>query len=504
MRAANLLAAALVLIGLSDSAWAQGWFIEPSISTSVTATSNTTLGGSTDERDVLFGARPRVVVRGDTPLLHVVGRVEFDAVTYTRHTQDDVVLPEGDLLARLTVIERTFFVEGSVRAVQTSVNPFSARFGIENVDNTATSTQYRLSPYLDAEPTRGLHLRARSDYSKTNSNGVAVAVDEKSGRSYFARHTASIEQDPRPLGWRLEEESNRTRFQGESTRLNSDVARALVNYALNDTFSFGLRGGSERNNFLSSDFSGPIYGGQMAWHPTERTALNLEGEHRFFGTAWHLAFTHRSPFIAWTLTFSRDIDTTPEALFDLPPTDNVAALLDSILTTRFPNAVDRAKQVQDLIKSRGLPSSIPSLVQIIEARLSRTNTVSATAVLLGTRSSLAASVFRSEVRDLLETGPLAADDPNANNRVIGASLAYTRGLSPTVTGSLILEYTRIDALEEATVRGHSKQAAVRGEIGLRVGRKSSLRFGAEYRKLASTVVPSGNEALASIGFDHTF
>jgi len=466
------------------------------------ATSNTALGSFTDERDVLLGVRPRLLLRGETPRLQVVGNIEVDAVNYTRGTQDNVVLPRGDLLARVAVVERAFFLEGAARAAQTSINPFGARFGITNVDNTATTTEYRLSPYVEMEPTHGLHVRARSDNSETNANGVAV--DARVGRSYFARHTASIEQDPRPFGWRLEGESNRTRFQNESTRLNADVARALVNYAPIDTLSFGLRGGTERNNFFPSEFSGPVYGGQLAWRPTERTALDLYGEHRFFGTAWHLNFSHRSPFIAWTLGYSRDIDTTPEALFDLPATDNVAALLDSILTTRFPNPVDRAKQVQDLINSRGLPSSIPSTLQIIEARLSRTNTVSATVAFLGVRSSLAASVYRSEIRDLLDSGSLAADDPTTNNRRVGASLAYALRLSPTVTGSLIVDYSRIDTLEPATVSGHSKQGAVRGELGMRIGPKSSLRFGAEYRKLASTLVPSGNEALASVELAHTF
>jgi uncharacterized protein (PEP-CTERM system associated) len=497
-----LASGAALLLFATAPAFAQRWFIEPGLAVRTVATNNTALGSFTDERDLLIGVRPRLTLRGETPRLQVTGHIAVDAVNYTRGTQDNVVLPRGDLLARVAVVERAFFVEGSARAEQTSINPFGARFGITNVDNTATTTEYRLSPYVDMEPTRGLHLRARSDNSETNTNGVAV--DARVGRSYFGRHTASIEQDPRPFGWRLEGESDRTRFQNEATRLNSDVVRALVNYAPIDTLSVGLRGGSERNNFFSSEFSGAVYGGQLAWRPTERTALDLDGEHRFFGTAWHLNFTHRSPFIAWSVRYSRDVETTPEALFDLPATDNVAALLDSILTTRFPNPVDRAKQVQDLINSRGLPSSIPSTLQIIEARLSRTNTVSATLALLGARSSLAASVYHSEIRDLLDTGSLAVDDPNTNNRRVGAALTYALRLSPDVSGSLTVDYSRIDAVAPSTVTGQSKQGSMRGEIGVRLAPKSSLRFGAEYRKLASTLVPPGSEALVSVELDHTF
>jgi uncharacterized protein (PEP-CTERM system associated) len=496
-------AAAMVMAG-ADTALAQRWFVEPSIGMRVTATNNTTLGGLDGERDVVIGIRPRVVIRGDTPALHVRGSVAVESVNYTRQTQDNAILPQADLLARLMAVDRFFYIEGAVRALQTSANPFGERTDTTSTANTVTSMQYRLSPYIDHEPRQGLHIRARSDNIKTNENGSTFALSESVGRAYLQHHTASIEQDPRPFGWRAEVDRNNTRYQGETAPLTIDVARVLINFALNDETRIGVRGGAERNNFSQSeDDTRSIYGGQFSWRPTERTVLDGDAERRFFGTSWHLNFTHRSPLLAWSLRASRDFDTTPISLFGLPATDNVASLLDAILTTRFPNPIDRAKQVQDLMRLRGLPASLSSPISIIGPRVSITKSVSATGALLSSRSSIALSVFGSEVRDALDTGPFATGLAISNNRQVGGSLAYSRSLSPTASATLVLDYSRIEALAEV-VGQRTQQAGVRGQLTQQVAARSFAHVGAAYRKLTSGLVGSGHESLAFVALEHTF
>jgi uncharacterized protein (PEP-CTERM system associated) len=497
------LAAAALLFAGASPAFAQRWFIEPTIGTRVIATSNTTLGSTTEESDVIIGIRPRVVLRGDTPALHVRGSLAVDSVNYTRGTLDDAVLPQGDLLARLMAVDRFFYIEGAVRALQTSANPFGDTPGATSTANAVTSTQYRLSPYIDYEPREGLHLRARSDNIKTNENGSALSLSASVGRAYLQNHTVSLEQDARPFGWRVEAERSDTRFQDEASRLTIDVARVLLNLAVTDDVRVGVRGGGERNNFSESDDTEMIYGGQFSWRPSERTMFDADAERRFFGTSWHLDFTYRSPLLAWSLRGSRDIDTTPMALASLPATDNVAGLLDAILTTRFPNPIDRAKQVEDVMRQQGLPTSLSSPISIVAPRISISNSVSATAALLGSRSSIALSLFRTEIRDALEQGPLASGLAITNNRQIGGSLAYSRRLSPTATGTVVLDYSRIEALAEV-VGARTHQAGVRGQLSLQVAEKSFARVGAEYRKLSSGVVVSGHEALAFVGLEHTF
>ena len=52
---------------------------------------------------------------------------------------------------------------------------------------------------------------------------------------------------------------------------------------------------------------------------------------------------------ATNLSASRSVATYPQLILQLPATGNVSGLLDAILTARFPDPVERAQQVQDLI-----------------------------------------------------------------------------------------------------------------------------------------------------------
>ena len=95
----------------------------------------------------------------------------------------------------------------------------------------------------------------------------------------------------------LEAERSKTQYQGEFLPLITDIARALVNVAVVDTFRMGLRVGVERDNFLTDPGWHSIYGGQLSWRPSERTALDFDAEKRFFGNGVHLTL-HPSDALA--------------------------------------------------------------------------------------------------------------------------------------------------------------------------------------------------------------
>lgn len=499
-----LAACAVVLwaAGLSP-AMAQRWFFEPSISARLTATSNSALGITTDADDLVLDVRPAFRVRGDSARLHVEGSLAVTSLTYTRDTQESGLLPEADLLARLVAVERFFFVEGAVRAFQTTVNPFGAAPGSTATDNTATAALFRLSPYIDSEIRSGLHFRARSDNAVSTEDGLAFAVAATAGRSYYYYNTLSLEQDPRPLGWRLEVERSESRYEGESLPLTVELARASVSYTPYETLVVGLSGGAERDSFSPEVGTSAIYGAHVRWRPSERTVLAADGEHRFFGDSWHVLFDHRTPFLAWSIRAARDLDTTAQSLARLPPTDNVAGLLDAILTTRFPDPVERARQVQELIARQGLPASLAGPVAIVGPRLSISNTTSATVTLLGARNSLSFSIFRAKVNDALDEGPFATGSTATNNEQVGGAIAFTHRLTPTSSLAIGMDVSRIRGLDAAS-SDRTTQAGVRGLLSTQVGVRTHALFGAQYRKLASNVVISGNELSAFVGLDHAF
>jgi len=495
----------LAMACVASSAVAQRVDLEPAITTRLTASDNAGLGTVRGDRDLVLDVTPRLRVRAEGPRTSLVGNVALESINYQQHTQDNEIFPRADLTGRVMAIERFFYTEGSVRIEQSNIDPFGARPTSTTTDNAATTRQYRLTPYIDTDPMAGLHLRVRSENVRTKVSGLggSTSLDE-AGSSYFGLHTASLEFDPRPLGWRLEAESSRTRYDGGIQPLSIDIARALVNLAVFDSATVGLRVGAERNNFLLDNDTRAVYGAQASWRPSERTVFEVDGEHRFFGTAMHLVFTHRMPSVAWNIRAARDIDTSPRSLFNLGPTDNVAALLDSMLTTRFPNAFDRARQVQDIISRQGLPSAIATAIPILAPRISIADTASIGATLLGTRSTVALSLYVARVRDALEVGPLATDAAATNNIQHGIALAYTLRVTPIASLGVALDYGLIESLDSAVAFERTRQASARGQLVVQLAPKTYSQFGIEYRKLASNVTTSGREASAYVSLEHRF
>jgi len=497
-----LVAAASLLA--SAPARAERVDVEPSVVARVTASDNAGLGLSTAGRDVVTDITAGLRVRAEGARLSLIGSAALESFLYARHTQGNDIVPSVDLTGRWAAVEQFLFVEAAARTTQTHIDPFGPGLSATSTANNTTVAQYRLSPFIESQPSSNLHFRARSDNVKTKDYGLESASINAIDSSYFGFHTISLERDPVPLGWRMEAERSYTRYQGEFVPLVSDVARALVNWAVTDTARVGLRVGAEQNNFLADQGWTPVYGGQASWRPSDRTEFSFDAEHRFFGNGVHFVFTHRMPWLSWDLRASRDLDTTPRSLFSLGPTDNVAALLDAALTTRFPNPADRANQVANIISRQGLPASSSAAISILAPRLSVTENASAGVSYLGVRNTLALTLFVTRLRDALEEGPLATDDAGTNNIQHGATLAYTLRMTPTATAGLTVTYSRIQSLDTATTAERTKDGAVRGHVAIQLAPKTTTVFGVEQRKLASNVVPSGHETSAFVALDHRF
>ncbi len=497
-------AASAAILG-TPSARAERWSIDASVSSQLMWTSNGDLGlGVSGQSDSVLDVRPRISLRGEGARLRISGSAGLDAVTSAHGTQPSRVLPQADLNARLEAVERLLFLEAAVRAMQTSQNVFGLRPESGSTQNALTTSLVRFSPYIEASAGPDLRYRLRSDNSwtseRTSTNSPAASL--ASGR--FGRHSVMLEHDPRPLGWRVEAERAETRYDDPLREpLVLDVARASVDYAIGQDFSAGVRAGHERTSFTTLNPNTTIYGLQAKWQPSSRTTLTAFEEKRFFGRAWRLSFDHRMPRLAWNVALSRSLNTTPQTLADLPPTDNVAALLDAMFTTRFPDPTERARVVQDYMASQGLPTSTLSPITLYSQRLSIVTLRSARVVLTGARNSLALSAFQSRSEDALDAGPLATGDPAANNTQYGAALAWSQRMSKTVGVAAGVDWSRITSLRPVTPeRTIQHSASLR--ITIQAAPKTSAFLGARYRKLESNVVPSGRDGAVTVGLEHRF
>lgn len=481
---------------------AERWTIDASVATQVTGSDNSGFETRTQrESDVLVEITPRFAIRGEGARLRVGGALSLGGVHYVDGTQDSRFLPTADLLANLEAIERRLFVEAALNVVQTRENPFAPRPEGASTFNRLQTTQGRISPYLQGNFSPETRYLLRSDNTYTATDGGTTAEAD----GYVGRHSAEIERLPRPLGWGLQAERTETRFRDNATpTLTQDIARARLDYAFGAQFSAGLRAGYEQNNFvLDERGDGSIYGLGLTWRPTERTDLNGFWEDRFFGSGWRLSFAHRMPRLALSLLVSRDLGSAPQLLFALPATDNVTGLLDAAFTTRFPDPVERARVVQELIARQGLPSALGAALNIYAQRISLISSRSASAVLLGVRNSIGVTAFYLRTEDLADTIFTSLGTALDNNTQRGMTLTFSHQATSLTSLNATTGWTRTRALGQ-TDPEQSDQYTLRVQALRQLAPNTSAFAGARYQIFNSNRIDDARETALFTGLTHRF
>ena len=150
-----------------------------------------------------------------------------------------------------------FFVDASLRANQSVLNPFLPRSDTASTFNKYTYVQGNIAPYLQGNLGTNWRYLVRSDNSYTYTTQADAELDN----AYHGRHVAEVVRVTNPLGGSLRVQSDVTRFDDQSNvDQQLDVALATVNYAFTPQLTAGLRGGYERTNYTLNETSGPIYG----------------------------------------------------------------------------------------------------------------------------------------------------------------------------------------------------------------------------------------------------
>ena len=191
-RSRKHLAAGSAIVVSALQAWvapacAEGLRIEPSITSSLIWSDNTTLGLSdTPKSDFIIDLRPSLRLTAGGPNLRLNGTVGVDSVSYANGTQPNDTAPSADLSLNAVLAQRLLFLDASVRSFQSTADLFGTSTGTGSTTNRYTTMQYALSPYLDRELSDGVHLTARSDNTWAASYGDGAPNDD----GYFGRHAA--------------------------------------------------------------------------------------------------------------------------------------------------------------------------------------------------------------------------------------------------------------------------------------------------------------------------
>lgn len=490
--------AAALLVALPAQAQ---WKVTPSLSLSETYSDNPTLSSGANKRgQFITELIPAVRVTGENSRVQFNGNAQYSLYSYSEGRPGNARRNnlDYDASGRVKVIDEHLYVDaranGGTRAV-TAFGPDDSGINRFTRENRTQLTNWSISPYLvqrfgnfAAATLRYTHDSVNADetrFGSSESDGISLNL--ASGRAW------------RDIGWNLRyarQEVEAERF-GDSS---SENALAGLSYRLNRTLSLTLTGGYDVYDYgqFGGRTSGASWSAGFAWHPTQRTAIEMSAGRHFLGSTGSLLATHRSRHTVWRASYSDTVSSTRQEFTQGQEIDT-ASLLDSLFTAAYPDPVLRRQAVLDYIQLAGLPATQGEEINFLTNRYFRQKTGQASVAYTMRRHGAVLTAFANE-RVALSSG--AADSEllgselfslNDNVRQFGASAAYsyrinarttaTATLSATHTRSLItdIEYDQQGLRLGLTRRFSSKLA---GNVELRHLRGTRGLFSAGYTENA--------------------
>jgi uncharacterized protein (PEP-CTERM system associated) len=490
--------------GITSTAAAQAWKLEPSATARMTATNNSGFANSVDTGgDVLLELAPRFEITGRGPRFSLTGDVEARSFTYARSTLTNDFVPAARLALNANPVERWLYLDASTGLQQTRSNPYSAISQGTVPAVRLQTAQYRLSPYLDHAFTPSLSIRYRDDnlWNRRSSDSTRNDSDVR-GQSFALVHR------PTPFGFSLEANRERTKYLNATDSIvEFQTARGVLTYAADPTLVLGAVVGAERSEIAQSSSRDTIRGFRLRWLPSERSDLDLSVERRFFNNGWNAAWSHRSPFMAMQVTLTRQPTSQPSS-FLLPSTGgDLRNLIDAAFTTRYPNPAERSVVVENAIASLGaLPSVAGGSIEVISDYVQLQQRAAVSVVFLSPRSALTVQAYSLDSKQLQR--PNASLTPVlpptvADNKQLGASVGMNRRLTTTMSVDALLSGVKIDGTGDSRGRAsRSKSAQLSANQAL--SPKTRLTVGARRQLSSSTETRPVQETAAFLGIEHKF
>jgi len=497
------------IIGLSvvcalaaPGASAQSWRIVPSVAIEETLTSNASLLGAAESKgDLVTQLTPgfSIVEKGARTSLN--GSVSVPILLYARTgSENDKVYPSVNLVGNIEALEKLFYIDGAVNVAQQYVSPFGSRPAtLDTVSaNRYTSETYTFSPYFKGVAQGNIAYEVRDTNVWTRANQSLLS----SSQFYTNDGLAKVSKDPAPWGWSVEADRSNVKFPDQAALL-TQLVRFQISREIDPQLQVSGGVGYEDDNYIFADFRNSTYNIGARWRPTERTLVDAEWEHRFFGSSYHFTFDHRTPLSVWTVQASRDVTTYPQQLAGLPAGLDVSTYLNQLFLTSIPDPVQRANFIAQLIQNGGLPLFLSGGVNLYTQQATILQTATASLGLLGARNNVFFTIFR------VRSEPVAnAEEPVAglaglnDNTQTGGGITWTYNLTPSL--SLNTSANVLRTVENAPQAGKTNQGSVVTTLTSPIATNTTAYVGARYQQLHSDVSTNYNEYAVFVGLTHIF
>jgi uncharacterized protein (PEP-CTERM system associated) len=313
---------------------------------------------------------------------------------------------------------------------------------------------------------------------------------------------------PTPVGWTIDYDRSDVKFPDQGP-LITQLVRPRAVWQVDPQVELSAGGGYEDNRYTLASYKDTIYNLGARWRPTERTTVNANVEHRFFGASYTFEFDHRTPLSVWSLHALRNTTTYPQQLASLPAGSSIVALLNQLLLSTIPDPVQRQAYIDQLISSGSVPLLTSGAVNLFTQQVLLQEQVNASVGLIGARNTVYFSVFRTHSQPVAGAGiPLEGLVSSiGNNTQTGGSVVLTHKLTPSLTLTASGDVLRTSA--NAPDTGKSNQGVLRLSLSTPISANTSIYATTRYQRLNTDTTTADiarpySEFAISVGMSHTF
>lgn len=480
-------------------------YVVPSVSVLATQSSNANFGAAAAARsDTIVEVVPRIFLATDHARWQLRGDLGVDGTYYARGAQPDVLAPSGyaDLHSELS--ERLLYFDAGMSATRSAINPYVAQGGPVQA-STYTSTKWRLSPYVDRLLRPGLRLQARSDDTWTTVGNTPQNAGISGGR--YLDQTFSLVQAPVDWGYGVAAEQIYSTYNDQPYAwLRDTTLRATLSRAVTPNLVIGVIGGREKVSAFHATQSEAIYGLQTQWNGGEGAQLRGRVEHRFFGTGWDLQAAAGSSRLRLSASWQRGATSNLAPVQGSTAGANLSSLLDGMLRGQYPNPLQRAQAVQNLLGESGLPAGLPTSGGFFTTSTVLQNNLVVSALLLLPRDSFAVSLYRNRTEDLYLPGQQVLQliqAISADNLQSGAAFNYGHRLTPLDNINVTLQ-REVDSGFGLNQGRSARLSSLILQLDHRMSPSTIAIAGVRRRLLRSTLAGDANETGLFAGLVHRF
>ena len=469
-KSSALLAAALS--SLAATVHAQKLDVKPAVDLQAKATDNAFASSGAPRKDLVSTVSPELAVSYWGTHARLSGFVKVDAIHFSRNSDQDRVLPSGNLIFQSDLVDQWAGLDASVQTSQTAPNELTPPGG--PITDTYTTTNARIAPFIAHTFRDGYtKLNARVEEALVKSSGGSALAQRPDQR--YSSQSARIERQPVPVGGSLEWTNQETTESGRDTSFKDKATRVGVNYALNSELYTGLIYGRGTLKTALAQQDDTIKGITVFWRPNERATLDTKVEDRFFGTGWRVDWNHRTPLFAWSVLSERDASTYASSLGTMRAGQSLRDLLDRMLTTGTPGDRDRAELVDKTIAQRGLTDQLPPLQDPYSLTPTLRQATRGRLVLMGQRNTVSFAAGLNKNDPLaLGLSPIVGD--HTLERYVEAD--FSRRLTPlTSLGAGVRYSTQSQTSPTSNLNGHVRTTTWHGDISTRLSPRTTATFG---------------------------